>query len=174
MTAARLVAGMALALVLAGCRAPAPSRVDFLRLAWRDYVATYVSPEGWVVDPTRGEGEVISEAQGYALLRAAWVGDAATFDRVLGWTERTLRRPDGLFMWRWSPKDGGRVLDANTATDGDEEIALALVMASRTLGRPELRDRAAAILRAIRTRASIEVPGGWFPAAGTGPSASAS
>lgn len=163
----RVLAGVAIALLVAGCASrpeePAPA---FLRTAWTDYVATYVSAEGYVLDRTRGEGEVISEGQGYALLRAAWEGDAETFDRVFAWTERTLRRPDGLYAWRWTPHDGGRILDANTATDGDQEIAEALLMAATRFDRPWLAARAAEILRAVRRHTGIPVGAGWFPSAG--------
>ena len=164
--AAALVAGVLSGLVLAGCASRPSSPVAFLREAWRDYVDVYVAPAGYVLDRTRGGGEVVSEAQGYALLRAAWIGDADTFDRVFAWTERTLRRPDGLYSWRWTPADGGRVLDANTATDADQEIALALVLAARFLDRPWLTARAAELLRAIRAHEAIDVAGGWLPAAG--------
>lgn len=163
----RALAALGMAALVAGCaprsEVPLP---EFLTTAWTDYVATYVSPEGYVLDRTRGEGEVISEAQGYALLRAAWERDAETFDRVFAWTERTLRRPDGLYSWRWSPHDGGRILDANTATDGDQEIAEALLMAATRFDRPWLAARAAEILRAVRTHTGIPVGSGWFPSAG--------
>src|SRR5689334_5772582 len=100
----RRAAALVLVLLAACARQPEEPPKAFLATAWRDYVGVYVAPEGYVLDRTRGpDGEVVSEAQGYALLRAAWERDAATFDRVLAWTERTLRRPDGLYAWRWSP-----------------------------------------------------------------------
>lgn len=161
-------AALALLLVLAACSRPQTEPpTAFLATAWTDYVQVYVAPQGYVLDRTRGpDGEVVSEAQGYALLRAAWERDAETFDRVLAWTERTLRRPDGLYSWRWSPANGGRMLDANTATDADQEIALALLMGARVFDRPWLVARAAELLRAIKTYESIAVGDSWFPAAG--------
>lgn len=138
----------------------------FLDDAWRAYTRAYLDPAGYVLDRTRGGGEVTSEAQAYALLRAAWMGDRGTFDRVLAWTERALGRPDGLFAWRWSPAGGGRVLDANVATDADQDIAFALVIAADRFGHPPFLARAARIVRAIRTVTGIDVAGGWFPAAG--------
>jgi endo-1,4-beta-D-glucanase Y len=118
-----------------------------------------------VLDRTRGDGEAISEGQGYALLRAAWLCDEPTFDRVLAWVEANLRRPDGLYGWRWSPRSG-TLIDSHTATDGDQEIAFALVLAAHGFARPELEVRARTLLEAIRTHEAITVPGGWFPAAG--------
>ncbi len=164
----RRAAAFVLLVLLAACsrEATEPPKV-FLATAWRDYVGVYVAPEGYVLDRTRGpDGEVVSEAQGYALLRAAWERDAETFDRVLSWTERTLRRPDGLYAWRWTPAGGGSMLDWNTATDADQEIALALLMGAEVFQRPWLVARAAELLRAVKAHESIAVGDGWFPAAG--------
>jgi endo-1,4-beta-D-glucanase Y len=120
---------------------------------------------GYVLDRTRGDGEAISEGQGYALMRAAWMCDEPTFDRIFAWAEANLRRPDGLYSWTWSARTG-RLIDSNTAADGDQEIAFALILAAHAFARPELAARARELLVAIRTHEAIEVPGGWFPVAG--------
>ena len=163
--------GLAAAVVsvssLGACQSAA-SRADrgYLAVAWEAYRTAYIQPPGYVLDRTRNGGEVTSEGQSYALLRAAWIGDQPTFNRVLTWTTTTLQRPDGLFSWRWSPRDGGRVLDANSATDADQDIAFALLVASKRFERPEYVDRARLVLRAIRAHARIDVTDRWFPAAG--------
>jgi len=151
--------------LLPGCERRQPSARDYLRSAWEDYKAVYVQPPGYVLDRTRGEGEAISEGQGYGLMRAAWMCDEPTFDRIFAWVEANLRRPDGLYSWTWSSRTG-RLIDSNTATDGDQEIAFALILAANAFARPELEARARELLVAIRTHEAIEVPGGWFPAAG--------
>ncbi|MBW1990840.1 MAG: hypothetical protein JRI59_01675, partial [Deltaproteobacteria bacterium] len=58
-------------LLLAACqRPPGPGELDrVLKASWRTYVRRFISPAGRVVVPQR-EGETISEAQAYALLRA--------------------------------------------------------------------------------------------------------
>lgn len=158
-----------LALAAAACLPPRPiatSGPAFLRDSWDAYKARYLHADGYVLDRTRGGGEVTSEGQSYALLRAAWLDDRATFARVLDWTERTLARPDGLYSWRWSPRGGGRVLDANTATDADQDIAFALIVARTRFDEPGYLDRAARLVRAIRTATGIEIEAGWFPSAG--------
>ena len=71
----------------------------------------------------------------------------------------------GSTRGRWSARTGG-LIDSNTATDGDQEIAFALILAAHAFARPELEARAGELLAAIRTHEAIEVPGGWFPAAG--------
>jgi endo-1,4-beta-D-glucanase Y len=148
------------------CAPREEGRAAFMDRSWSAYKQTYLHADGYVLDPGRGDGEVTSEGQGYALLRAAWLGDRPTFDRVLDWTERHLRRGDGLFSWRWSPKAGGRILDPNTASDADQEIAFALILASRAFHRAPLADRARELLESIRAHESLRAGEGWFPAAG--------
>lgn len=151
---------------LSGCRdttVQSPDQV-FLEASWNTYKQVFIKPEGYVWDQLRGE--VTSEGQSYALLRAAWMHDQDTFDRVFAWTEAHLRREDGLFSWQWTPKDGGRVNDSNTATDADQDIAFSLILASRTFHSTVYLDRARSLLKAIRQHEGIIVPGGWIPCAG--------
>jgi endo-1,4-beta-D-glucanase Y len=167
-TAAR-PAALLLALAVSACLPPRPAATggtSLIESSWDAYKDRYLHATGYVLDRTRGDGEVTSEGQSYALLRAAWMDDRAVFARVFDWTERALSRPDGLYAWRWSPRNGGRVLDANTATDADEDIAFALVIAAARFGDRRYQERAARVVRAIRTVTGIEMAGGWFPAAG--------
>jgi endo-1,4-beta-D-glucanase Y len=150
---------------LAGCQRGEPTARDYLRSAWESYKPVYVAEPGYVLDRTRGDGEAISEGQGYALLRAAWMCDLPAFERTFRWVEANLRRPDGLYAWAWSARRGA-LIDSNTATDGDQEIAFALILAAHAFARPDFESRARELLVAIRTHEAIEVPGGWFPAAG--------
>lgn len=145
---------------------PATGGAGFLNASWDAYKDRYLHSAGYVLDRTRGNGEVTSEGQSYALLRAAWLDDQAAFDRVFDATERMLARPDGLYSWRWSPSGGGRVLDANTATDADEDIAFALIIAAARFDQPRYLARAARVVRAIRVVTRIEAAGAWFPSAG--------
>src|SRR5690606_15934360 len=87
-----------------------------------------------------------SEGQGWALLMAEAHNDRATFDRVLAWTGRSLKRPyDSLHAWRWVPNQPRPVDDGNNATDRDTFIPRPLLRASRRWQRPELRQMASAI-----------------------------
>ena len=152
--------------LLPGCwsdKAEDPAQV-FLDSAWAAYKGTFIKPEGYVWDQAREE--VTSEGQSYALLRAVWMRDRETFDRVFAWTEAHLARPDGLYSWQWTPKDGGHVVDANTATDADQDIAFALILAADAFENPAYRERAKTLLTAIRQGEGITVDGGFVPCAG--------
>lgn len=87
--------------------------------------------DGRVVDTDNG-GISHSEGQGYGMLLAVAHDDPATFEALWSWTRETLRRPDGLFSWKYDPdaEGGPRVTDVNNATDGDILIAWALARAA--------------------------------------------
>jgi endoglucanase len=163
--AACVTAVLAIALPIActTCRVSTPeARLQGL---WSAYKHNYMKPAGNVVDPLRN-GRVTSEAQSYALLQAAWLRDGDTFSRVLEWTNRNLKRSDGLYAWLWDPHNGGRVVDANTATDGDTDIAFALIIAASVFNRPDYEADAQQLVKAIRMHASLRVKSGFFPSAG--------
>lgn len=161
---------LALTAVATGCRTggggrrPGNETVEYLNRAWERYTEQYVRPPGYVVDTSRERAPVTSEGQAYALLRAVLVRDGETFERVFRWTEEHLRRGDGLYSWLYHPDSG--VVDRNTASDADQEIALALILASEAFGRPAYLERARELLAAVRRHESLELPDGWFPAAG--------
>jgi endo-1,4-beta-D-glucanase Y len=140
---------------------------ELLERLWQHYKKRYLDDAGFVLD--RQQQRITSEGQSYALLRAAWMRDRATFDRVLAWTEAHLKRPDGLYSWLFSPT-AQHLLDANTATDADQDIAYALVIAAQAFKAPRYLERAREIVKAVRTVASItwseHGQHRWFPTAG--------
>lgn len=112
---------------------------------WEAYRARFVTQEGRVVD-TGNDGISHSEGQGWGLILAAVFDDRPTFDRVLSWTRRTLKRPqDNLHAWRFRPNAVPAVDDPNNATDGDLYIAWALLMASARWHHAPYRAEAMAI-----------------------------
>ncbi len=101
--------------------------LSVLQETWAGYKQGFIDAGGRVSDPTRG-GVTTSEGQSYALLRAVWMDDRASFATVWGWTRANLQvRGDGLFASLWS---GGAVQDHNSASDADSDIALALLFAA--------------------------------------------
>ena len=76
-----------------------------------------------------------SEGQSYTMLRAVWSDDQTTFDASWKWTKDTLQRDDSLMSWKFGPLADGTygvqttVGGENTASDGDVDIALSLLMA---------------------------------------------
>lgn len=94
------------------------------------YKREFISPEGRVMDPVRGD-ITTSEGQSYILQRAVAVDDPKTFNHIYSWTKKNLQRRDKLFAWIWGQNKRGkyRVLDWNSAADADVNIAFALILA---------------------------------------------
>ncbi len=115
--------------------------LDELSALWSYYKHTYIQ-DGRVIALDE-DGITTSEGQSYAMLRAVWANDPWTFEAVWRWTRVNLQvRDDRLFAWKWKDK----VLDLNSATDADVDIALALILASRQFSRPEYQEQALEIL----------------------------
>ena len=77
-----------LALLACGC---GPADDALLARTWAGYRSRFIAPDGRVVRPEHGN-DTVSEGQAYAMLRAAWMDDQATFDRVWHWTKERLSR----------------------------------------------------------------------------------
>lgn len=76
-----------------------------------------------------------SEGQSYSMMRAVWMDDKEQFDTSFQWAKDNLQRDDFLFSWKFGLLPNGQygiqdtVGGQNTATDGDSDIALSLLMA---------------------------------------------
>jgi endoglucanase len=130
---------------------------------WQAYVTRFVTADGRVIDNVNG-GISHSESQGYGMLLAVAANDRAVFERIWGFTDRTLFiRDDGLAAWKFEPvpvrtnladaggvTPVGRVADMNNATDGDILIAWALAEAGAAGFGEGHTARAAAITAALR------------------------
>ncbi|ALA57435.1 glycosyl hydrolase family 8 [Nitrospira moscoviensis] len=136
-------------------------QLDDLSALWSYYKQRYIV-DGRVVSWDE-QGITTSEGQGYAMLRAVWSGDRATFDRVWTWTNQHLQiRQDKLFAWKW--KD--QVVSANSATDADTDIALALILAARRFDHQPYEREALAILTSIWDVDLLHVDGHVYVTAG--------
>jgi endoglucanase len=111
------------------------SEKDMLQELWSSYKKEYVeSGSNRTLDKQR-QNISTSEGQSYTMLRAVWMDDKKTFDDSWKWTKDNLQRDDYLMAWKFGKltdgnygimeSDGGQ----NTATDGDSDIALSLLMA---------------------------------------------
>jgi len=160
------------AFVVASCACanagPARSRdartrgADELSALWSFYKYTFLE-HGRVAARDEG-GITTSEGQSYALLRAVWSGDRATFDEVWRWTREHLqvRKGDRLLAWKWS----GTVVDLNSAADADVDVALALVLASRRFSDSRYQRDALELLDDVWRLETVAAGGRRWPVAG--------
>lgn len=140
------------------------SPYTLLHASWEEYKLEFINSDGRVVDESQ-KGITTSEGQSYALLRAVWLDDRETFDRVWNWTKNNLDRPsDKLLGWKWGKlennaygflPDGGQ----NPASDADQDIALALLLANRRWKEPAYKADALPLLKDIWT-IETDVAGG--------------
>jgi endoglucanase len=124
---------------------------------WPAFKRRYVQA-GRVVD-TGNKNISHTEGQGWGLLFAESHDDRTTFEQLLDWTERSLRRPDGLFSWRWDPASPTPVTDRNNASDGDILIAWALQRAARRWNEARFETASRAVQRALLDHTCIDLGG---------------
>lgn len=97
-------------------------------------------------------GSTVSEGIGYGMLIAVYMGDQMLFDQLWQY-EQTNLDMNGLMNWNIG-SDGKTVLGMGAATDADEDMAFALVLASKQWGgqgslSKSYADLAAAQIKAI-------------------------
>ncbi len=114
---------------------------DILKTAWERYKETFITSEGKVIDASTSR--TTSEGQSYALLRSVWANDKKTFDLALTWTLKNMLLDDkSLFAWWYGEKADktSGIIDKGTATDADEDIAFALILANKRWGEKQYVD----------------------------------
>jgi endo-1,4-beta-D-glucanase Y len=127
--------------------------------SWKYYRKNFIHSYGQVIDPANGT--TTSEGQSYAMLRAVWMNDKEMFDGVWDWTQHHLqhRLTDKLLSWKW--KDD-KVVDSANATDADEDIALALLFASKTWSDPSYSEKAKEIINDLWETSVVEIDGKFY------------
>lgn len=130
----------------------APSEItpELFQQSWQVYRQRFIQDDGRVIDREANDRST-SEGQAYALLRAVWINDRETFDRVLQWSETNLQRrdldgnrTDLLWAWKWGQQPNGNwgTIDRNFASDGDIDAITALIWAAKQWNQPQYLDLA--------------------------------
>ena len=130
-----------------------------LKKSWQTYKKFFLRDYGQIIDPSNGV--TTSEGQSYAMLRAVWMNDKPTFDGSWQWTRDhfQFRNNDKLLSWKWS---GDKLQDSNNATDGDEDIALALLFAYKKWGDETYLASAKEIIADIWKYTVVDVQGRYY------------
>lgn len=100
---------------------------QILHETWNSYKKNFLLLDGQTIDPYTNN-RTTSEGQSYTMLRAVWIGDKQQFDTTWNWTKNNMQLSNKLFRWKVE-QDGS--VDDGSATDADEDIALALAFASK-------------------------------------------
>jgi len=145
---------------------------DILSKAWGMYKQTFTKSAGAIYDPYTSR--ITSEGQAYSFLRAVWAGDKQEFDRVWKWTDENMRlRDNNLFAWLHAQEeeDEEGISDEGTATDADQDIALALLFAYKKWDNLDYLNQAKKIIDDIWELETAESKGKRYVVAGNWASA---
>lgn len=88
------------------------------------------------------------------MLLAVEAGDRLAFDAAWNFAKENLRRPDGLFSWKF---ENGRIADQNNASDAEIVMAWALIEAGKAWG-DSYGAEGLRIINAIRTKLIVNRP----------------
>jgi len=140
---------------------------DMLSESWNTYKETFLK-SGAIYDPYTQR--ITSEGQAYFLLRAVYADDKAAFDEVWQWTQKNIQLEDNsLFAWL-STYDGEQgeaiIKDKGTATDADQDIALALLLAYKKWGDTSYLSQAKDVVNNIWEQETVEIQGKRYIVAG--------
>ncbi len=120
------------------CARPAGFDHALVRRAYEDWKLATVTSAGAsgflrVKKPDSGTviGSTVSEGMGYGMLLAVYFADQEVFDQLWRYVAKYLNG-NGLMDWEIDPS--GNVIGTGAASDGDEDIAWALLMADRQWG----------------------------------------
>lgn len=121
-----------------------------LRKSYDYYKKNFMSKDGRIIDYDKNN-ITTSEGQSYIMLRSITIGDKKAFDLAYDWTKKNLQREDKLFAWLWGKNKEGKykVLDENTASDADVDIAFALLLAYEKWNNQEYLQDAKTIINEI-------------------------
>jgi endo-1,4-beta-D-glucanase Y len=132
---------------------------------YNDYKKLNIDPNsGRTIDKSRNN-LTTSEGESYTMLRAAYMDDKTTFDSSWKFTQDSLQRPDHLFSWEYGSLGNGKygILTSsggyNTASDGDEDIALSLLMAYGRWNQPSYLTAAQQIITSIWNQEVVTING---------------
>ncbi|MBK8190874.1 MAG: hypothetical protein IPK79_10540 [Vampirovibrionales bacterium] len=162
---ANVAALIAICALMIGFNSPAQS-MDLnqtLRQSWRFYQQRFM-PGGERVE-SNNYGGSITEGQSYALMKAVWMGDRPAFDAAWRWTRRNMARPDSVLPgWRWGKRDDGHygLIASENATDADQDIAYALLLAFERWGDAAYRTDADAMIAELWQRHVHRIAGRYY------------
>jgi endo-1,4-beta-D-glucanase Y len=113
---------------------PSCSDAD-MAMGWAAYKSALIVADGTdgsmrVIRPTDGN-DTVSEGISYGMLFSVYMNDKATFDALWKYEQKHL---DARGLMHWRIAANGTTAGMNSATDADEDMAFALVMADKQWG----------------------------------------
>jgi endo-1,4-beta-D-glucanase Y len=118
------------------CVYPPTCNGDDAATGWQKYKAKLIVDGGMStlrVQRPENSNDTVSEGIGYGMLYAVYFNDKTTFDALWAYEQRFV---DTMGLMNWNINSDGTVATRgkNSATDGDEDMAFALLMADKQWG----------------------------------------
>jgi endo-1,4-beta-D-glucanase Y len=117
----------------ASCGYPTTCNDADVMASWNTYKSKMIVSSGGGLRVQRPENsnDTVSEGIAYGMVFAVYMADKTTFDGL--WTYAKSHR-DGNGLMNWHIDSGGSTVGNGAATDADEDMAFALVMADKQWG----------------------------------------
>jgi endo-1,4-beta-D-glucanase Y len=118
------------------CIYPPVCSDDDAVLGWQAYKAARIVLDGSsdgslrVMRDPSNNNDTYSESIGYGMLFAVYMNEKTTFDNLWKYEQKHLD-PNGLMNWHVNSNGTTSAGENNSATDGDEDMAFALLMADK-------------------------------------------
>lgn len=139
-----------------------------LQTSWKFYKTRFMADGSHVTSNTYSG--TISEGQSYAMLKAVWMDDPESFQRTWQWTQQHMKRPnDHLLGWHWGKRDDGAMglIEDESATDADQDIAYALLLAGEKWHNPAYIQDARLMITDLWNISVKELDGTYYLTPGT-------
>jgi endo-1,4-beta-D-glucanase Y len=125
---------------------------SYVQSEWNSFKSTYVTSNGAggnlrVQRPDQGN-DTVSEGIGYGMLLAVYMDDQTTLNGLWAYA-KARRNAHGVMNWRYDSSGNVTSDGANGATDGDEDMALALIFANKKWGGSTYQADATALCQAV-------------------------
>lgn len=112
----------------------------------KNYIVSVNSNEHRVVDP-QNNNVTVSEGMGYGLIFSVTANDSKEFEKLWNYTRKYLDK-NGLMNWKVDA--GGNVIGMGSASDADQDIAYALLLASKKWPKTTYLNDARKMIEAIK------------------------
>jgi Glycosyl hydrolases family 8 len=143
----------------AGCTYPTTTSVAQVCNAYNAWYSGITTTAGAgsnrrVFDKSFDSGNTTSEGMAYGMLIAVYMSDKPAFDAFWGYASSHFS--NGLMSWHIDPNGG--TIDPHSATDADEDMAWALLMADKQWGGGTYLSAATGMLGHIKAEFSGNLP----------------
>jgi endo-1,4-beta-D-glucanase Y len=116
------------------CAYPATCNDADVSVGWQNYKQRLIVDAGngtLRVQRPENSNDTVSEGMAYGMLFAVYMADKDTFDKLWQYVQAHL---DDKGLMHWQIAADGNTIGGNSATDSDEDIGFALVMADKQWG----------------------------------------